>query len=58
MDDSRESNPFLRAKVAEGKLGAKTGEGIFSYPPEKVGEIRRGFMRRLIHQLKALRSFR
>jgi 3-hydroxybutyryl-CoA dehydrogenase len=58
MDDSRESNPFLRAKVAEGKLGAKTGEGIFSYPAEKVGEIRRGFMRRLIRQLKASMFYR
>lgn len=58
MDDRQESNPFLRAKVTAGKLGVKSGEGIFSYPPDKVGEIRREFMRRLIHQLKALRSFR
>jgi 3-hydroxybutyryl-CoA dehydrogenase len=58
MDNRPESNSFLRAKVAAGKLGVKSGEGIFSYPPEKIGDIRREFMRRLIHQLKALRSFR
>lgn len=58
MDDRRNSNPVLRAKVAEGKLGVKTGEGMFTYPPDKVAELRRAFMRRLIHQLKASTAYR
>ena len=53
MDNSKEANPVLREKVKAGKLGLKSGEGFFEYPPEKVAEIKRQFMRKLIHQLKA-----
>ncbi|MFD2181417.1 3-hydroxyacyl-CoA dehydrogenase family protein [Rhodoplanes azumiensis] len=53
MDDSRRANAMLRAKVREGKLGLKSGEGFFTYPPDQVAAIRRQFMRKLVHQLKA-----
>jgi 3-hydroxybutyryl-CoA dehydrogenase len=53
IDNRQEANPLLRAKVSEGRLGVKSGEGFFKYPPQQVGEIRRNFMRRLIHQLRA-----
>lgn len=53
MDNSTEANPLLRQKVKEGKLGIKSGEGFFTYPSDKVAEIRDRFMRKLIHQLKA-----
>ena len=53
MDNSRQANPVLREKVKTGKLGLKSGAGFFDYPPEKVAEIKRQFMRKLIHQLKA-----
>ena len=53
MDNSTEANPVLRAAVKEGRLGVKSGEGFFSYPPETVADKRRQFMRRLVHQLKA-----
>lgn len=53
MDNSKEANPALRDKVKQGKLGLKSGAGFFEYPADKVAEIKRQFMRRLIHQLKA-----
>ncbi|MDC7787611.1 3-hydroxyacyl-CoA dehydrogenase NAD-binding domain-containing protein [Rhodoplanes sp. TEM] len=53
MDDSRRANEMLRAKVREGKLGLKSGEGFFTYPPDRVAAIRKQFMRKLVHQLKA-----
>lgn len=53
MDNSQCANNLLRQKVAEGKLGIKSGEGFFSYPAEEVPEIKKQFMKKLIHQLKA-----
>lgn len=53
MDNSQQANPMLRQKVEQGKLGLKAGEGFYDYPADKVPAIRRHFLRKLIHQLKA-----
>lgn len=53
MDNRSGANPLLKEKIAEGKLGIKSGEGFFAYPPETIGETKSRFTKRLIHQLKA-----
>lgn len=53
MDNSTCSNPILREKVDQGKLGIKSGAGFYDYSPEEKEKIQKEFNQRLIHQLKA-----
>lgn len=57
MDNKKEANPILREKVAEGKLGLKSGEGFFEYPTEKVNELKNYFNKKLIIQLKTSKNY-
>ena len=57
MDASKEASPLLKRKVAEGKLGVKSGEGFFTWDDATREQRRAAFMRRLVHQLKASRAY-
>lgn len=47
---------YVTERTAKGKLGMKTGGGIFSYTPEKVAELQQQRARRLVAVRKALES--
>ncbi len=57
MDNRQEANPILREKVAQGKLGVKSGEGFFSYTPERAEQVKQKFYERLAVQLKASENY-
>jgi len=56
IDRSTEPPEILKGKVALGKLGVKTGEGFFPYPPDKVEEKIKERDRQFLKRLKCLYS--
>src|SRR2546421_4729870 len=52
LDRSAGPSPFLRAKVAAGKLGMKTGEGFRKWTPEQADTVRERLRRFLAEQVR------
>jgi 3-hydroxybutyryl-CoA dehydrogenase len=53
LDRTAGPHPLLREKVAQGKLGMKTGEGFRRWTPQQADEVRRRLSRFLAEQAKA-----
>lgn len=49
-------SPYVTERTKAGKLGMKTGGGVFSYTPEKIAELRQLRAKRLVAVRKALES--
>jgi 5-formyl-3-hydroxy-2-methylpyridine 4-carboxylate dehydrogenase len=49
-------SPYVTERTKAGKLGMKTGGGVFSYTPEKIAELRGLRAKRLVAVRKALES--
>jgi 3-hydroxybutyryl-CoA dehydrogenase/5-formyl-3-hydroxy-2-methylpyridine 4-carboxylate dehydrogenase len=48
--------PYVAARVAQGRLGMKSGGGIFDYTPERIAELRDWRARKLVAVRKALQT--
>jgi len=57
MDRRDNASDLLRNKVAEGKLGIKSGEGFFVYPEDEKSEKIDSFYKRLLIQLEASQQY-
>ena len=55
LDRTASPHPYLRSKVAEGKLGMKTGEGFRHWTPQQAEEVRERLRRFLADRAKARR---
>jgi len=56
LSNSTEISSTITSKVAEGKLGIKTGGGLFNYTPEKIQELQQRRGRLLLGTKKVLQS--
>jgi 3-hydroxybutyryl-CoA dehydrogenase len=55
LDRTAVPHPYLRAKVAAGQLGMKSGEGFRKWTPAQADEVRERLRRFLADQVKARR---
>jgi 3-hydroxyacyl-CoA dehydrogenase len=56
LSTSGEVSSTIRGKIDEGRLGMKTGGGIYDYTPEQIGELRAQRAAKLVAVRKALES--
>lgn len=52
IESSPEPSPLLKANVANGELGFKTGKGFFDWTPETIAQSRKNLVEYLLKQLK------
>jgi 3-hydroxybutyryl-CoA dehydrogenase len=57
LNKSDKACDLLRRKVADGKLGLKSGQGFFTYTSESKTQKLNDFSKRLIIQLKASKHY-
>ena len=48
LADRKTVAPMVQTRTEAGKLGIKSGEGIYSYTPERIGELQRDRIRKLV----------
>jgi 3-hydroxybutyryl-CoA dehydrogenase/5-formyl-3-hydroxy-2-methylpyridine 4-carboxylate dehydrogenase len=56
LSTSGEVSSTIRDRIAEGKLGMKTGSGIYDYTPEDIERLRGERAAKLVAVRKALES--
>jgi 3-hydroxyacyl-CoA dehydrogenase len=56
LSTASEVSSTIRAKIDEGRLGMKTGGGIYDYTPEQIGELRAQRAAKLVAVRKALEA--
>lgn len=49
-------SPLITARTAEGRLGIKSGGGIFDYTPERIAELRQARAQKLVATRRALEN--
>jgi 3-hydroxybutyryl-CoA dehydrogenase/5-formyl-3-hydroxy-2-methylpyridine 4-carboxylate dehydrogenase len=54
LADRKDVSSFVTEKTDAGKLGIKSGEGLFSYTPERIAELQAERARRLVAVRRAL----
>jgi 3-hydroxybutyryl-CoA dehydrogenase len=55
LDRTAGPHPFLQQKVADGRLGMKTGEGLRRWTAESAAAVREHLSRFLVRQAKTRR---
>jgi 5-formyl-3-hydroxy-2-methylpyridine 4-carboxylic acid 5-dehydrogenase len=56
LSNRRDVAPYIAQRTSQGKLGIKSGAGIYDYTPEKIAELQSARARKLVAVRKALQS--
>jgi 3-hydroxybutyryl-CoA dehydrogenase/5-formyl-3-hydroxy-2-methylpyridine 4-carboxylate dehydrogenase len=56
LSNRKDVAPYIAQRTTQGKLGIKSGAGIYDYTPEKIAELQSARARKLVAVRKALQS--